>query len=54
MTAEDSEHLKGYKRKRLFQDQAVITRDATPMTTPMMLLIVYSIMSTCYHSFKIL
>ena len=38
MEAEESEQYKGYKRKRLFWDHADATRDATPMTTPMMLL----------------
>ena len=54
MTAEESEHYKGYKMKRLLQDQAAVARYATPMVTPMMLLIYNSIMLTCYHSFKIL
>ena len=31
--------MKGEKSKRSFQDQATITRDATPMNNPMMLLI---------------
>ena len=39
MIAEDSDQEKGYKSKGLFQDQAVVTRDATPVTTPMLSLI---------------
>ena len=54
MTAEESEQYKGYKRKMLLQDHAAVTRDAAPMMNPMMLLIWYSIMFTCYHIFKIL
>ena len=43
---------KGTKRKRSFQDQATVTRDATPIMTPIMLLIWHSIMSKCYHSLR--
>ena len=54
MVAEESEQYKGYKRKRLFQDQDFVIRDSNPMMNPRMLLIWYSIMLICYHSFKIL
>ena len=39
MTADESDQYKWYRSKSLFQDQADITGDTTPMTTPMMLLI---------------
>ena len=39
MTAKESDKYKGWKHKCLFQGQYSITRDATPITTPTMLLI---------------
>ena len=54
MTAEESEQYKGYMRKMLLQDHAAVTRDAAPMMNPMMLLIWYSIMLTCYYILNIL
>ena len=53
MTPEESENYKGYKRKRSFQDHAFVPRDKNPITTPIMLLIWYSITLTRYQSFNI-
>ena len=38
-TAEESDQCKGYKSKMLLQDKADVTRYATPMKNPMMLLV---------------